>query len=105
MALTATPSSGDAPYVIAWVVENKGSFNTGYFSVSVRSVQTTGSCTASVISGANRPADVAALLANDQFNFITTVPAGSCRNVSVLITDLRSNEVVSQDYVLIDNLE
>lgn len=104
MALDATPTSGAGPYVITWDVANKASFNTGYFTVNVRTIQSAGTCPSGVIEGGNRLPDANSLLTNDQFTFTTAVPPGSCRNFSVLIIDNRSSEVVSQQFVLISNL-
>lgn len=86
------------------MVDNQGSLGTGYFNVDVYTSRVVGACNEEVFLGESYPDRAVSLVADGQFTFGVTVQDGSCRNFSVIITDIRTNEVVSQGYVLVSNI-
>ena len=105
MAFSVTPTSGAGPYVFTAEFTNKESLFSNQYQLEVRPRTGEGSCPAPATSGQRASGAEANLLNSSSYTSVATIPEGSCMTSTVVIRDLDTGTVISQETAQIDNLE
>lgn len=103
MAFTVTPTSGDAPYVYTADFSSKDLIDGVSFDLEARTTVLENECFVGVSDGVNSPTIVNNLLDTGSHTSMTSVGAGYCRTVSLIIRSLVTGQVVDYMNITIDN--
>lgn len=106
MAFNVAPTSGTVPFVFTADFYSRYALDTGLYRLQFYVNTMEGSCPNGNPLGTSQTEPVLAIL--DTGTYIQTtgyIPIGSCRTVTLVIREVETNEIISQEMVNIDNLE
>lgn len=103
MALSVTPTSGVAPYLLSATFDNSVAFGHGY-ELIVRKSGSMGTCNTDITTGPLDPTIAAALLSTGQYQITNTVAGGRCDVYKVYVRDIANNVIITPMTAQINNL-
>lgn len=103
MAFTVTPTSGDAPYVYTADFTGKDVIDGVSFSLEARTTVLVNECFLGMSDGVNSQTIVDNILNTGSHTSMTSVGAGFCRTVSLIIRNMNTGMVVDYKNITIDN--
>lgn len=104
MALTVTPTSGDAPYALSADVDAPLSVDGVHYRANLTTTEAIGSCPALGTGGSFTPSFVNSLVNGASLNYNATVVSGSCRTFTLRLYRVSDNVVVSTASATVDNV-
>lgn len=105
MALTVTPTSGDAPYILSADIAGSEYVDGVHYTATLRTATAVGECPFST-AGSTMPQSIVTELLNEGSVSlgIATVPQGSCQVIALRIIEVGSESLASIERVSIDNI-
>lgn len=105
MAFTVSPTSGAAPYVLTADISDKESLFWDRYALELRTRSSSGSCATPIMTSPPNNVIGAALLESGTSTLVADVPIGSCQVFSLVIRDLETDLIISQEVAQVSNLE
>lgn len=99
------PNSGSAPYVLTAIFESKNLIDGVNYSLELRGASLVGSCPLPSFTSTNNATGVTSFLASDTYTISSpSIPEGSCNVQNLIIRNVVTGAVVSNQYVSISNV-
>lgn len=104
MAFTVTPTSGASPYTFEAQFSNAINIDGIHFSLEFLRAQVSGACPTDANTYVPVAGAASALLATGTFVAVSSAPVGSCQGSRLIIRNMSTGAIVSQEEVFINNV-
>ena len=104
MAFTVTPTSGEAPYILAVELADDEFLDGVHYMATVAHTTSSGSCPLKGTVSKFSAVAVNGFITNGTYEAMGDVPPGSCRTYTMEIIRLKDNAVIASSNVYVDNV-